>query len=68
MKQTLQGNNPNRKHDYGYGVIDKTEFPSERKSRVVEREGKGRNRCVRERVEVVHVFEELQLAVVLENQ
>jgi hypothetical protein len=26
MKQTLQGNNLNRKRDYGYGVIDKREF------------------------------------------
>jgi hypothetical protein len=29
MKQTLQGNNLNRKRDYGYGVIDKREFSSE---------------------------------------
>jgi hypothetical protein len=40
-------------------VIDKTEFSSEQLSWVLEREGKGRNRCVRERVEVVRVFEEL---------
>jgi ribosomal protein L34 len=32
MKQTLQGNNLNRKRDYGYGVIENREFSSEQGS------------------------------------
>jgi hypothetical protein len=41
-------------------VIDKRKFSSEQfGSRVLKREEKGRNRCVRERVDVVRVFEEL---------
>jgi archaellin len=38
MKQTLQGNNLNRKRDYGYGVIEKREFSSEEWSCVLKRE------------------------------
>jgi hypothetical protein len=57
MKQTLQANNLNRRRDYGYGEVRRS-FSSEEESRVLNSEGSGRLR----------VFEELQLAVVLENQ
>jgi hypothetical protein len=65
MKQMPQGNNLNRKRDYGYGVIEKTEFSSERVQLCVETRIDSTHPCVRsvisscirEPVEVARVLE-----------